>query len=179
MASSTLFLPALLASAAGVIVAITNITDTTLADHFHSLVNMISPRLRLYGWDLRTLIQVSERSNSGLSQVCFLPALPPGRQPALLVLQADLASRFVRHTQSPERRSSAVCSLWAEGDSRIVDGPLGTQSLVSQEVIPQFPLTTFSHRIACLSPLACEWTANRNRTDCKVLTWNSGVQILC
>src|ERR1039458_3073255 len=110
MASSTLFLPALLASAAGVIVAITNITDTTLADHFHSLVNMISPRLRLYGWDLRTLIQVSERSNSGLSQVCFLPALPPGRQPALLVLQADLASRFVRHTQSPERRSSAVCS---------------------------------------------------------------------
>src|ERR1019366_3246924 len=41
-------LPALLASAAGVIVAITNITDTTLADHFHSLVNMISPRLRLY-----------------------------------------------------------------------------------------------------------------------------------
>src|ERR1039458_2784324 len=113
MASSTLFLPALLASAAGVIVAITNITDTTLADHFHSLVNMISPRLRLYGWDLRTLIQVSERSNSGLSQVCFLPALPPGRQPALLVLQSRAPQTLPLGSLATRKARSAVHLLYA------------------------------------------------------------------
>jgi hypothetical protein len=31
-------------------------------------------------------------------------------------------------------------------------------------------MTTFSHRIAILSPFWFEWTANRNRIDCTGLT---------
>ena len=85
--------------------------------------------------------------------------------------RGDPATMAAGNEMSPYQQSSP-----AEGDSRIVDCPLGTQSLISQEVNPQFPLSTFSHRIACLSPLACEWTANRNRTACKVLTWNFGVK---